>query len=300
MASMAGAGRLTDLAAVRRARQAIDFTRRWPVIPVVILSVLAFAAIFAPWVEPQDPLKASLRDRVAPPVWAAGGSSKFLLGADPLGRDLLSRIIRGARVSLTIAAAATAVGLLFGTTLGLVSGYVGGLLDEIIMRLVDISLAIPLIMVALVIVVIVGQSFGILILIIVLFGWTGYTRQVRAQVLSLKELDYVALAKISGASGFRIVFRHILPGVVHILIVLATLNIGSVILTESVLSFLGAGIPPPTPAWGAMVAQGRDYLTDAWWVALFPGLAILVTVVAINFLGDWMRDRFDPRLRQIL
>ncbi len=167
------------------------------------------------------------------------------------------------------------------------------------MRFVDISLAIPVIMIALIVVVIFGQGFGIIVGVLVLFTWTGYTRQVRAQVLTIRELDYVALAKVAGASHFRILFRHIFPGVVHILIVIASLNVGSVILAESVLSFLGAGIPPPTPAWGAMVSSGRDFLTDAWWVAFFPGLAILLTVMAMNFLGDWIRDRLDPRLRQI-
>ena len=275
------------------------YLRRWPIIPVLIIVTLCVCAVFADIIAPHDPIESSLRARNAPPIWYPEGTTKYILGADNLGRDLLSRIIHGSRISLIIALASVSTGLVIGTTLGLISGYVGGFVDEIIMRFVDISLAIPVIMIALIVVVVFGQGFGIIVGVLVLFTWTGYTRQVRAQVLTIRELDYVALAKVAGASHFRILTRHIFPGVVHILIVIASLNVGSVILAESVLSFLGAGIPPPTPAWGAMVSSGRDFLTDAWWVAFFPGLAILLTVMAMNFLGDWIRDRLDPRLRQI-
>ncbi len=275
------------------------YLRRWPIIPVLIIVTLCICAIFADIIAPHDPIESSLRARNAPPIWYPEGTTKYILGADNLGRDLLSRIIHGSRISLIIALASVSTGLVIGTTLGLISGYVGGFVDEIIMRFVDISLAIPVIMIALIVVVVFGQGFWIIVGVLVLFTWTGYTRQVRAQVLTIRELDYVALAKVAGASHFRILTRHIFPGVVHILIVIASLNVGSVILAESVLSFLGAGIPPPTPAWGAMVSSGRDFLTDAWWVAFFPGLAILLTVMAMNFLGDWIRDRLDPRLRQI-
>ncbi len=275
------------------------YIRRWPIIPVFIIATICVCAVFADIIAPHDPIESSLRSRNIPPIWYEDGSAKHILGADPLGRDLLSRIIHGSRISLIIALASVSTGLVIGTTLGLISGYVGGFVDELIMRFVDISLAIPVIMIALIVVVVFGQGFGIIVGVLVLFTWTGYTRQVRAQVLTIRELDYVALAKVAGASHFRIITRHIFPGVVHILIVIASLNVGSVILAESVLSFLGAGIPPPTPAWGAMVSSGRDFLTDAWWVAFFPGLAILLTVMAMNFLGDWIRDRLDPRLRQI-
>ena len=275
------------------------YLRRWPIIPVLIIVTICICAVFADVIAPHDPIKSELRARNVPPIWYEGGSTTYILGADNLGRDLLSRIIHGSRISLIIALASVSTGLFIGTTLGLISGYVGGLVDELIMRFVDISLAIPVIMIALIVVVVFGQGFGIIVGVLVLFTWTGYTRQVRAQVLTIRELDYVALARVAGASHFRIITRHIFPGVVHILIVIASLNVGSVILAESVLSFLGAGIPPPTPAWGAMVSSGRDFLTDAWWVAFFPGLAILLTVMAMNFLGDWIRDRLDPRLRQI-
>ena len=275
------------------------FILRWPLIPVFIILLIVICAIFADFIAPHDPLESSLRARNFPPIWAEGGSTTYILGADNLGRDLLSRIIHGSRISLIIALASVSAGLFIGTTLGLISGYIGGFIDEVIMRIVDIALAIPVIMIALVVVMVFGQGFGIIVAVLVLFTWTGYTRQVRAQVLTIRELDYVSLARVAGASDTRIIIKHIFPGVVHILIVIASLNVGSVILAESVLSYLGAGIPPPTPAWGAMVASGRDFLTDAWWVAFFPGLAILLTVLAMNFLGDWIRDKLDPRLRQI-
>ena len=283
----------------RPVAQFLWYLRRWPIIPVLIIVILVVCAVFADVIAPHDPIESSLWSRNVPPIWYEEGSSKHILGADNLGRDLLSRIIHGSRISLIIALASVSTGLVIGTTLGLISGYVGGFVDELIMRFVDISLAIPVIMIALIVVVVFGQGFGIIVGVLVLFTWSGYTRQVRAQVLTIRELDYVALARVAGASHFRIITRHIFPGVVHILIVIASLNVGSVILAESVLSFLGAGIPPPTPAWGAMVSSGRDFLTDAWWVAFFPGLAILLTVMAMNFLGDWIRDRLDPRLRQI-
>ena len=273
--------------------------RRWPVIPLVILAALVFAGIFAPWIAPKEPNFAVLRDRNAPPIWDEQGSSEYILGADYLGRDILSRVIHGARVSLVVAAVSLSAGLLVGVSLGLISGYFGGHTDEFIMRLVDITQAIPYILVALVLVIVLGQSFPVLLGILALSTWSGFTRQVRAETLALRETDYVALAKVAGASSFRIMYRHILPGTANTVIVIATLRVGSLILLEATLSYLGAGLPPPTPAWGAMIADGRDYLATAWWVAFFPGVAIFLVVMALNFLGDWMRDRFDPRLRQL-
>ena len=197
----------------RPAMQFLWFLRRWPIIPMLIILAICIGAIFADFIAPHDPIESTLRSRNIPPIWYAEGSSKYILGADPLGRDLLSRIIHGSRISLVIAVASVSAGLIIGTTLGLVSGYVGGFADELIMRFVDISLAIPVIMIALIVVVIFGQGFGIIVGVLVLFTWTGYTRQVRAQVLTIRELDYVALAKVAGASHFRILFRHIFPGV---------------------------------------------------------------------------------------
>jgi len=275
------------------------FMRRYPVLPVAIVVVVAICAIFAPLISPADPLKGGLRDRNAPPMWYPNGSSAHILGADPMGRDLLSRVIHGARISMTIAAVVLTAGGVLGTVVGMVSGYLGGRWDDFIMRVVDFSLAIPFVLIALVVVIVVGQSFGAVVWLLVLFGWSAFARQVRAETLSLKTMDYVSLARISGASAFRIMLKHILPGVVNTAVVIATLRVGTLILTEALLSFLGVGIPAPTPAWGAMVNDGRDYISTAWWVSFFPGLAIFLTVAAFNFLGDWLRDYFDPRLRQL-
>ena len=229
----------------------------------------------------------------------AAGSTKFLLGTDVLGRDILSRIIFGARISLIVAAVTLGVGGGIGVAVGLLSGYYGGWLDELLMRLVDIILSLPLILVALVLVVAVGQSFEMIIVVLALWIWPRFARMVRGEVLQLKTLDYVALARVAGASTTRILFVHLFPGTVNTLIVVATLQVGIVILVEATLSFLGAGVPPPDPAWGSMVADGRDRLVDAWWVATMPGIAILITVMSLNLFGDWLRDTLDPKLRQM-
>ncbi len=273
--------------------------RRWPVFPIAIVLTLIISAIFAPLISPHDPELNSLRDRNDEPIWMDGSSGDFLLGADPLGRDVLSRIIHGARVSLMVAAVAISAGLTIGTTLGLIAGYVGGVVDEIIMRLLDMNAAIPFLLLALIVVIVIGQSLTTLMIVLALSGWGGPARLVRGQTLQLRTLGYVEQAQISGASTPRILYKHILPGVQNTIVVVATLEVGSVILAESILSFLGAGVPPPTPAWGLMIAEGRDYLGTAWWVSFFPGVAIFLTVLAFNFMGDWLRDRWDPRLRQL-
>ena len=228
------------------------------------------------------------------------GSSKFLLGTDHLGRDVLSRVIYGARISLLVSIITLLVGGSIGITMGLVAGYYGGFIDEFLMRLVDIKLAIPLILIALVLVITLGQSLWIIVTVLCLFIWPRFARQVRGEVLQLKHMDYVSLAKVSGASTARILFIHIFPGTINTLIVVSTLQVGIVILLESTLSFLGAGVPPPTPAWGSMVADGRDKLAGGvWWISTFPGVAIMLTVMSLNWFGDWLRDTLDPRLRQL-
>ena len=232
-------------------------------------------------------------------VIRGGGSTKYLLGTDHLGRGMLSRIIHGARISLIIAGITLGIGGAVGTTLGLASGYFGGWVDELVMRIVDIFLALPLVLVALVLVVALGPSFALIVGVLVLFIWVRFARQIRGEVLQLKTMDYVALAKVSGASTPRILFIHLFPGIINTLIVVATLQVSIVILAESGLSFLGAGVPPPTPAWGSMVANGRDVLADAWWISTMPGVAILFTVLSLNLFGDWLRDRLDPKLRQL-
>ena len=234
-----------------------------------------------------------------------GGSTKFLLGTDQLGRDLLSRIIYGARISLIAAAVTLGVGGSIGVLLGLVAGWYGGIVDEAIMRFVDILLAIPLVLIALVLVTTLGgASLSIIVAVLTIFIWPRFARQLRGEVLQLKSMDFVALARVAGASTPRILFIHIFPGTINTLIVVATLQVGIVILLEATLSFLGAGVPPPTPAWGVMVADGRDHLaggfsSGSWWISTFPGVAIVLTVMSLNLFGDWLRDKLDPRLRQL-
>ena len=232
-------------------------------------------------------------------VTKVGGSTKYLLGTDHLGRDVLSRVIHGARVSLIVVSLVIVVGLTIGVTIGMLAGWYGGWVDEVCMRLVDIKLAIPTILLALVMVLALGQSFVLIVVVLALTIWPRIARNVRGEVLSLKTADYVGLAKVAGASTPRILIVHIFPGLINTLIVLTTLEIGIVILLEATLSFLGAGVPPPIPAWGSMVADGRDLLAGAWWISTLPGLAIVGVVMASNIFGDWLRDTLDPRLRQL-
>ena len=277
-----------------------SFFRRYPVVPALIILVLAVAAVFAPLLTSHDPLRAeNYDDNEIPPFWYGEGSSKYILGTDYLGRDVLTRMIHGTRISLLVAFAVLGIGGIIGTAIGLVSGYFGGTVDEIIMRFVDLTLAVPFILVALVFGIVLDVSLNTVVILLVMFFWNGFARQVRAETLQLKTTDYVALAKVAGSSAVRIMYTHILPGVFSTVIVIATLTVGVVILVESILSFLGVGVPAPTPTWGAMIADGRNYLATGWWMAFFPGLAILFTVLAFNFLGDWLRDTLDPRLRQI-
>jgi peptide/nickel transport system permease protein len=274
--------------------------RRYPVIPLAILVfVLLIPAIFAPWVAPHDPAYGSLSHRLTPPAWQDGGSLEHILGTDKLGRDILSRIIYGARISLTVSLIAIFVGGLIGTTLGLISGYFGRTTDAVIMRLVDISLSLPTILLALVLVAAVGPSFGTVIAVLIVLLWARYARLVRGETLAIKELDFIARARVAGASASRIMVNYIFPNVVNSLIVLATLQVGYVILLESSLSFLGAGLPRAEPAWGVMVSDGRELIVTAWWVSMFPGLAIMLTVLSLNLLGDWLRDHLDPKLRNL-
>ena len=279
--------------------RAYRLLRRYPLLPIFIIIVLAIMAIFAPVLAPSDPLYSSLDKVKEPPVWLAGGTSEYLLGADNIGRDLLSRIIHGSRISLMVAGIVLITGGGVGTVLGIVAGYTGGARDEFIMRMVDVFYAVPFILVALVAAVVFGASLGLVLILLTIFSWPPFARQTRGLTLQLKDMDYVAASRIAGASPTRIAFRHITPGLINIVIVLATLQVGSLILTESVLSYLGIGIPAPQPAWGSMVAEGREFISIAWWISVMPGAAIFMTVFAFNFLGDWLRDYYDPKLRQL-
>ena len=240
-----------------------------------------------------------LRFRYAPPWPMAGSSLEHLLGTDRLGRDLLSRMLVGAQNSLSVALMAIVFAAAVGTCLGLVAGYLGGWVDSLIMRCVDIMMSFPAILVALVFVVTIGASFAMVVATLALLLWAQYARLVRGQVLSVKERDFVALAQVAGASTRRLLVVHIFPNLVNSVVVLATLQVGWGIVVESALSFLGAGVPPPAPTWGNLVAEGRDVLDQAWWIAVCPGLAIMFVVLSFNLFGDWVRDALDPKLRQL-
>ena len=270
-----------------------------PTLPIIILVTLCLTAIFAPLIAPHDPTYGSLPDRLLPPAWVEGGKWSYFLGTDQLGRDILSRVIYGTRVSLIVALLAVGVSGSFGIVVGLISGYFGGVIGDLLMRLTDIGLSMPLMLMAIILVVILGASFTNVILVIVLLLWPRYARQVRGEVLSIKEREFVALAQCAGCSNTRIVWKHIMNNVMPTILVLATFQVGTVILLEASLSFLGVGIPPPTAAWGLMVGEGRSLIVTAWWLCLWPGLAILLTVMSGNLLGDWIRDRLDPKLRQV-
>ena len=273
---------------------ALREVRRYPIIPIIILLVvLVIPSILPALVAPYEPLQGDMRNRLSPP------SAEHLLGTDKIGRDVLSRVVYGARVSMMVAGVAILVSGLIGTVFGIVSAYYGGWWDNLLMRLVDISLSLPIIVVAIVVAAMAGPSMKILIAVLVLSQWSRYARLVRAETLTIRAQDYIARARVSGASNQRIMLRYIFPNIVNTIVVLATLQVGFVIVLEATLSFLGAGISRPTPAWGLMVADGREFVVDAWWVSFFPGLAILLTVLSMNLLGDWLRDKLDPKQRNV-
>ena len=310
MANVAVPGSIPGVRMANGVWRALGTARRYPILPVaILLLVLVLPAILADWVAPHDPVVGSLSDRLTPPFWVEaegegifatpGGSVEHILGTDKQGRDILSRIIYGARVSLTVAAISIFLAGTIGTTLGMVAGYFGGNIDHIVMRAVDICLSMPAILFALVLAVVLGPSFQTVIIVIVTIFWSRYARLVRGETLGIKAQDFVARARVAGASDLRIIFRHVFPNIVNTIIVLATLEVGQVILLESTLSFLGAGLPRPTPAWGLMVADGRELLVTSWWLTVWPGTAILLSVLSMNLLGDWLRDRLDPKLRNV-
>lgn len=270
-----------------------------PWTPLIIICTMLFVALFAPWLAPHSPIEQTLANKLLPPFWQEGGSAAHLLGTDEFGRDVFSRLLYGARVSMTVSALALLVGGGVGLVIGIVSGYVGGRVDAVLMRLVDAALAFPAILFALLLAVTMGQGMRTIVIAISLLLWATFARVVRGEVLSIKQRDYIALARVHGCSAVRIMATHVLPNVVNTFMVLLTLYVGVVIVAEASLSFLGAGIPPPTPSWGLMVAEGRGKITSAWWLSLIPGIAITLVVLSFNVFGDWLRDRLDPKLRQL-
>ena len=280
--------------------RALIESRRYPILPIaILLIVIVIPACFAELIAPYDPIEGGLSSRLIPPFWSDGGSIEHILGTDKVGRDILSRMIYGSRISLIIAGVSIILGGVVGTALGVIGGYFGGWVDSLIMRFVDISLSIPIILLGLVLVSALGPSKSTVIIVVVILLWSRYARLARGETLGVRVQDYIARARVSGASHLRIMLVHVFPNIFNSLVVLATLQVGFVIILEATLSFLGAGIPRPTPAWGLMVADGRSLVVAAWWVAFFPGLAILLVVLSMNLLGDWLRDRLDPKQRQV-
>jgi peptide/nickel transport system permease protein len=288
---------LADAAPALRGGAGARRTRRLVLAGTLFVVALALMAVAAPWLAPHDPLRQSLRARLAPPTLEASDGKTHLLGTDHLGRDVLSRVIFGARVSLTIGFAAVAVGGLIGSILGILAGYRGGLTDSVIMTVADAQLAFPFILLAIGIIAVLGPSFPTLIVVIGLSGWVGYARVLRSQVLVLRSREFVDAIHALGGSVARVVLGHIVPNVLSSLVVVATLELARAIVLEATLSFLGLGIQPPTPSWGVMVQEGREYLDSAWWISTFPGLILMVTSLAVSRTGDWLRDLLDPTLR---
>lgn len=273
-----------------------SFRRSWKaLVGTTILLGIVLAAALAPHLAPYGPLEQRILDRLKPPVFA-GGTSQYPLGTDPVGRDVLSRIIFGSRVSLAVGLSAVLIGGSLGLTLGLISGHYGSTADMVIMRVADLQLAIPFLVLAIAIITVLKPGLLSIVLVLGLSSWVTYARVARGQVLSVGRRDFVEAARALGGSEARVLLRHVLPNVIAPVIVVATLEVGRMILAEAALSFLGLGIQPPAPTWGGITADGRDYLGTAWWISTLPGIAILLTVMAINFVGDWLRDVLDPTI----
>lgn len=276
-----------------------DNLKRVPILQLIVIGIFVLISIFGEWLTPLPFDAQNLRARFAPPAFLEGGNAYYVLGADHLGRDILSRMIVGAQASFIVTMAALAFGSVMGSFIGLAAGYFGGRFDAVVMRTADGMMAFPLILAALLLVAVIGPGVHTVVIAASLILWARFARLIRSEVLSVRERDFIKLARVAGASNMRIMLVHILPNVLNSVVVLLTLQLGFVILVEATLSFLGAGVPPPTPTWGQMVADGRTYIDTAWWMSLFPGLAIAAVVLSFNLLGDWLRDHLDPRLRQL-
>jgi peptide/nickel transport system permease protein len=277
----------------------VTLTRdRSALLGLVVIVVATAMAVLAPAFAPADPIKNSLVERLTPPMWAAGGTARHPLGTDTLGRDVASRLLYGARVSLIVGLSAVVIAGVLGVALGLVAGYYRGFTDDTLMRLGDVQLAFPVLVLAVAVLAVLGASLANVILVLGVTGWITYARIVRGETLSLRQREFVEAARALGASDHYLIWRHILPNVLAPVTVVATFSVARTIIAEASLSFLGLGIPPPAPSWGAMLDEGRNYITTGWWLALFPGLAILLLVLGINVVGDWLRDALDPRMER--
>jgi peptide/nickel transport system permease protein len=291
--SAASPAAVAALPAAPRARRRASFRATFG---ITVLLLMSGAALLAPQLAPWDPARQMLLKRLRPPAWQERGLREHPLGTDHLGRDILSRILHGGRISLGVGLSAVTLSALIGVTLGLLAGFHGGRTDTAIMRIVDVFLAIPYILLAMGVVFALGPSLLNVILVMAATRWVQFARIVRADVLSIREREFVSGARARGNRGLRLLLRHVLPNALTPIIVVATLELAFMIIYESALSFLGLGVQPPTPTWGWMLADGRNYIGTAWWLATFPGLAIMLTVLAVNLLGDWLRDTLDPRL----
>ena len=273
--------------------------KQYPLVPLVLLLPVLVCGLFGPLLYPHEPTAMQLSAALHPPGWMQGGEWSHFLGTDNMGRDLLSRLIEGARISLIVAVFGVGIAGVFGVTMGMIAGYRGGKIDNCIMRLVDIQMSIPAILLIILLASVMGGGLVTIIISVSIIFWTTYARVVRGETLSLKERDFVALAKVTGCSTSRILIFHIFPNLMNTVMVLASLQLGRAILVEAGITFLGLGIQPPATAWGLIISDGRIYMSTAWWVPTFAGIAIMITVLGANLFGDWLRDKLDPKLRQI-
>jgi peptide/nickel transport system permease protein len=290
-----------DQPVLERKRRRPTFLKRliknpWAIIGLFLVLVSVTCAIAAPYIAPFSPTEVSLRSRLDPPIWL-DSTSKYFLGGDQIGRDLLSRIIFGARISLLVGISGVLLSMTIGVIVGLIAGYYGKWLDDIIMRIGDVQLAFPFILFAIVVMSVLGGGVSKIILILGLTYWVGYARLVRGQVMAIKEMEFIQAARATGSTDFQVIVKHILPNIASSILVLSTLYVAEFILLEASLTFLGLGADPTIPSWGSMLADSRNYISTAWWVATFPGVAIMLTVLGFNLLGDWLRDELDPNLK---
>jgi peptide/nickel transport system permease protein len=270
---------------------------KWGVVAALLLLLIVVTALAAPLIAPYSPVEVDIEHRLGPPAWMEGGKTEHWLGTDQIGRDLLSRMIYGGRVSLLIGVSAVLVSSTIGVLLGLVAGYFGSRTDWIIMTLINIMLTFPFVLLALAVIAVLGPSLVNMVIVLGVTGWPLYARVIRAETMAIRERDFITAGRALGMSHVRIIFRQILPNLISVVVVIATLQVASVIILESFLSFLGLGVQPPTPAWGNMLGEGRVYMLNSWWIAAFPGAAIFVTTLAINLMGNALRDWLDPHMK---